>query len=148
MATSIGQYAPVFLPGESPSLTEKPGRSQSTGSQRLGQDRSDPVCIDERLFWPVAALPQWELSVKVVQLFALWGPWQCQVCRDTDCLRCRSYGPIRVFFRASCSWRSEGLFGKSFSIAPPIQAFSGFPCLGSVCVVRHIEGPPSWGPTV
>ena len=58
MATSIGQYAPVFLPGESPSLTEKPGRSQSTGSQRLGQDRSDPVRIDKRLFWPVAALPQ------------------------------------------------------------------------------------------
>ena len=33
MATSIGQYAPVFLPGESPSLTEKPGRPQSTGLQ-------------------------------------------------------------------------------------------------------------------
>ena len=33
MATSTGQYAPVFLPGEPPSLTEKPGRPQSTGSQ-------------------------------------------------------------------------------------------------------------------
>ena len=33
MATSIGQYTPVFLPGEPPSLTEKPGRPQSTGSQ-------------------------------------------------------------------------------------------------------------------
>ena len=32
-ATSIGQYAPVFLPGERPSLTEKPGRPQSTGLQ-------------------------------------------------------------------------------------------------------------------
>ena len=32
MAASIGQYAPVFLPGESPSLIEKPGRPQSTGS--------------------------------------------------------------------------------------------------------------------
>ena len=38
MATSIGQYAPVFLPGEPPSLTEKPGRPQSTESQRVGQD--------------------------------------------------------------------------------------------------------------
>ena len=42
MATSIGQYAPVFLPGESHSLTEKPDRPQFTGSQRVGHDRSDP----------------------------------------------------------------------------------------------------------
>ena len=34
-------------------------------------------------------------------------------------------GPIRVFFRASCSWRSEGLFGQSLSVAPPIQALRG-----------------------
>ena len=32
MATSIGQYAPVSLPGEAPSLTEKPGRPQTAGS--------------------------------------------------------------------------------------------------------------------
>ena len=38
METSIGQYAPVFFPGEPPSLTEKPGRPQSTGLQRVGQD--------------------------------------------------------------------------------------------------------------
>ena len=83
MATGLGQYAPVFLPGEPPSLTEKPGRPQSTGSQRAGHDRSDPVRIDARHFLPVAALPQCELSVKVVQLLGLRGPWQRQVCRDT-----------------------------------------------------------------
>ena len=33
MTTSIGQYTAVFLPGEAPSLTEKPGRPQSTGLQ-------------------------------------------------------------------------------------------------------------------
>jgi len=38
MATSIGQHAPVFLPGEPPSLTEKPGRPQSTESQRSRHD--------------------------------------------------------------------------------------------------------------
>ena len=58
MATGIGQYAPVFLPGESPSLTEKPGRPQSTGSQRVGHNLSDPSRIDARIFLPVAALPQ------------------------------------------------------------------------------------------
>ena len=31
--TSIGQYTPVFLPGEPSILAEKPGRPQSTGSQ-------------------------------------------------------------------------------------------------------------------
>ena len=58
MAASIGQYAPVFLPGEPPFLTEEPGRPQSTGSQRVKHDQSDPAHIDARLFLPVAALPQ------------------------------------------------------------------------------------------
>ena len=58
MATSIGQYAPVFLPGEPLSLTEKPGRPQCTGLQRAGHYRNRPEHIDTRLFLPVAALPQ------------------------------------------------------------------------------------------
>ena len=51
MATSIGQYAPVFLPGERPSLTEKPGRPQSTGLQWVRHCWSDPVSIGERHFF-------------------------------------------------------------------------------------------------
>ena len=51
MATSIGQYAPVFLPGEPHSLTEKPGRPQSTGLQRVGHNLRDPSCIDARPFF-------------------------------------------------------------------------------------------------
>ena len=148
MATSIGQYAPIFLPGEALSLTEKPGRPQSRGLQRVGHHQSDPVHIDTGLFLPVAAPPQGELSVKVVQLLGLRGPWRHHVCRNTDCLPRRSYGPIRVFFWASCSWQSEGLFGQSFSVAPPIQAHRGLPCLGcfsAVVHIRHIEGPPWLG---
>ena len=64
-----------------------------------------------------------------------------------DYLRCRSYGPLRVFSRASCSWRSEGPFGQSFSVTPPLQALRGLPCLGSFSVaqrIRHIGGPPGW----
>ena len=102
-------------------------------------------------FFPGAALPQWELSMKVVQLLGLQGPWQRQVCRDTDCLCSRSYGPTRVFSWASCSWRSDGLFGQSFSMAPPVQALGGIPCLGTFSAVqhiRHIEGHPGWGPTL
>ena len=55
---------------------------------------------------------------------------------------------MRVFFKASGSWGSEGLFGQSFSVAPPIQALKGIPCLGSFSVVwhiRHIEGTPLLG---
>ena len=52
---------------------------------------------------------------------------------------------------ACYSWRSEGLFGQSFSVALPIQSLRALPCLGSFSVVqhvRHIEGPPGWGPTL
>ena len=41
--------------------------------------------------------------------------------------------------------------GQSSSMAPPVQALRGLPCLGSLSVVlqiRHIEGPPGWGPTL
>ena len=147
MASSVGQYAPVFLPGEPCSLSEKPGRPQSTGLQSETLQEW-PCPHRHKTFLPVAALPQWELSVKVAQLLGLRGPWQHPVCWDTDCLRPRSYGPIRVSFRASCSWRSEGLLGQSFSIALLLQALRGLPCLGSFSVVwciRHIEGAPWLG---
>ena len=61
------------------------------------------------------------------------------MCRDTDCLNCRCCGPLRVFFRASCSWRPEGLFGQSFSIALPIHELIGLPCLWAFSVVWHIS---------
>ena len=83
--------------------------------------------------------------MKVEQLLGLQGPWQHQVCRDMDYLCCRSYSPIRVFSQAFCSWRSEGLFDLFFSVALPIQAVRGLPCLGSFSVVqhhRHLEGAP------
>ena len=56
---------------------------------------------------------------------------------------------LSVLFQASCSWRSEGLFGQAFSVVPPVQALRGLPCLGSFSVVGHIrpiDGPHGWGP--
>ena len=55
-------------------LAEKPGRPQSTRSQRVEHAQSDPACIDTRLFMPVVALPQGGLIMKVVQLLGLQGP--------------------------------------------------------------------------
>ena len=80
---------------ENPSLTEKPGRPQCKGLQRVEHDQSDPACTDARLS-PVSALPQRELSVKVAQLLGFRGPWWHRVCRDTAGLHCRGHGPIRV----------------------------------------------------
>jgi len=145
MATSIGQYAPVFLPGEPPPWQI----SLAATVYRIAKSWT-------WLKWPCAHrcktfLPAPEMSVKVEQLLDLWGLWWCQVHRDMDWLHSRSYGPLRVFFRASCSWRSEGLFGQSFSIDPPVQALRGLPCLGSFSVdwcIRHLKGHHGWGPTL
>jgi hypothetical protein len=63
-----------------------------TTEETLHSQMQDFFCL-----WQ--ALPQCGLGVKVVWLRGLWGPWGCQVCRDTDCLCHRSYGPIRVFFQ-------------------------------------------------
>ena len=46
-------------------LTEKPGRPQSTGIQRVGHYRSDPGHKQARYFLPVAVLSHWELNVKL-----------------------------------------------------------------------------------
>ena len=145
MASSIDQYSPVFLPGAPPWQRNLAG--QSTGSQRVGHDRRDPVHIDGRLFSSGSSAPV-RIIMKVAQLLGLQGLSWLQVCRDMDCCHCRNYSPIKVFSWASCSWRSEGLFGQSFSVTPPIQALRGLPCLGPFSVVQFIryrEGPPWLG---
>ena len=84
----------------------------------------------------------------MAELLGLQGPWQHQVCRDMNCLHHRSYGPIRVFSQASCSWQSEGLFDQSFSISLCIQALRGLTYLGSFSVVWHIRRAPPTPPGV
>ena len=66
MATSIGQHAPVFLPG---SLT-----GHSPQGHKVRHYLRDPVPVDARLFLLVAALPQCELTMKVMQLLGLPDP--------------------------------------------------------------------------
>ena len=88
----------------------------------------------------------------------VWRWYSCLAYGDTEGAKCAgtqtaSTAGVMVlsesFFLASCSWWSEGLFGQSFSVAPPMQALRGPPCLGSFSVVpcvRHVEGHPGWGP--
>ena len=69
-ATSIGQYAPVFLPGEPSSLTEKPGRPQPTKSRTLPKW---PARLDSRLFclWELCPSETW-----------VWRWHSCLACGD------------------------------------------------------------------
>ena len=162
MATSIDQYAPI-LPGEPHSLTEKLGIAQSTGSQRIGDNWSNPAPIDTKDLFCLWHCP----SVSWV-----WRWCNCLAGRDPGGAKCAGtwtastagVTALSVFFRASCSWRSEGLFGQSFSVALPVQALKrallpgvllccwasqahrgGPPWLGSYSVVqciRHLTGQP------
>ena len=79
-------------------------------------------------FFPVTALPQWEV-MKVMKLLGLQVPWWLQVCRDMDCLHCRSYGPIRVFEPLVAGDQKASL--ASFT-ALLIQEIRELPCLGSL----------------
>ena len=146
------------LAWRAPFLTERPGRSQSAGLQTWTLPRR-PCMRRHKTFFVVAALPQWELSLK----------WRsCSACGDMGCLRRRSYGPIRVFFRASWSWRSEGLFGQCCSVALPVEALQGAPLpavllccsacqthrgapLAGVLLCRWrpaLKEAPGWGPSL
>ena len=159
----------MFLPGEPPSLTEKPGRPQSTGSQRAGHYRSNPVRIDEDFFLPVPALSQWELSMKVVQLLGLRGPWQRQVCRtwtaSTAGVMALSESFLEPFVAGNqkasladlspwlCLFKApRGLpYLRCFSVVKHIRHREGPPWLGSYSVDwqgRHLRGDPGWTPTL
>ena len=149
MAASIGQYTPVFSPGESQSLTEKPGRPQSAGSQRVGHYRSN--CEHRRkIFFACggSALVRVEregsaavwlraLAVPSVQGHRLPPP--------------QELWPYQSLFSSLLYLTIRRPLGQSFSIALPIQALRRLPYLGSFSVfwcMRHIEGPPTWGPTL
>ena len=150
MATSIGQYTTVFLPGEH-HLREKPGRPQSTGPQRVGHDRSGPACVDARLIfaWGGSA----PVRVEHESGTAAWvaGTLAAPSVQRQELPLPKGVMALSVFFRASCSWWSEGLFGQSFSVALPVHTFRGIPCLGSSSVdrhIRHLKGHPEWRPTL
>ena len=55
------QYWPIrssILAWRTPSLTERPGRPQPTGLERVKHYRSGPVSTDPRVVFPVAVLTQ------------------------------------------------------------------------------------------
>ena len=128
MAPSIDQYAPVFLPGE-PRLWQ---RDHSTGSQIVRHDRSDPVCIDPTLFYACGSPAPARVAREGGAAAWLAGTPAALSVQGHGLPLPQVLWPFQsLFFWSSCSWRSEGLFGQSFSLAPPVQTLRGFPFLGS-----------------
>ena len=147
MATSIGQYTSVFLPGEPPSLTKKPDRPQSTGSQSQSQPKR-PCAHKHKLFLPVATLPQWELSMKVAQLLGLRGPCRLQVCRDIGLPPLQELWSYQSIFSSLWLLAIRRPLWPVSLIVLPVQAHRGLSCLRSFSVVlsvRHIQRSPWLG---
>ena len=150
MTTNTGQYAPVFWPGEPRSLTEKPGRPQPTGLQSQTLPKR-PCMHRHKILLACGSSDPMRVEHEGGTAGWLVGTLVAPSVQGHGLPPCRSYGPIRVFFQASCLWRSEALSHQSFSVALPIQALRGFPCLGSFSVdwrVRHLKGHPGWGPAL
>ena len=144
MATSIGQYVPAFLPGESSTWWRVVAGHSLQGCKGLDMNEVTLSAQMQDIFclWQLCPSESW-----------VWRWHSSLSCGDPGDAKCAGTGTASAtavmalsefFFRASCSWQSEGLFGQPSSIALPIQTFRGLPCLVSFSAVwhiRHIEGP-------
>ena len=144
MATSIGQYAPVLLPGEPPSLTEKPGKPQSTGLQRVRHYQCDPARIDTRLFACDSSAP---VRVEREGGAAAWlaGTLVVPILQGPGLSLPQELWLYQYFFFEPLVAGDQKTSLASLSGALPIQALRGLPCLGFFSVVgciSHIEEPP------
>ena len=78
----VWQPTPVFLPGEAHWQRSLAGHSLQ-GHRELNMTEATTYTEMQGFFLPVAVLPQWGLSVNVVQLLGWWGPW-CAKCARTS----------------------------------------------------------------
>ena len=154
MATGIDQYSDI-LAWRTPPQTEKPGRPQSKGSQRVGHDWTDPVCIDARPFFAYGVMAQSECFF----FFFFFKPL---VAGDQKAFLV-SVSPYLHPFRhleGSLAWGPSLLFHASGTQRGPLagvllcrlgpQALKGAPWVGSYSVVqgiRHLMDQPLYSST-
>ena len=147
MVTSIGQYTPVFLPGDLP-----PWQRSLAGHSLQGCKESDktkwPYAHSHKTFF--ACSSSTSIRVKREGGSAAWllGILEVLSVKGHALPPLQKLWPSQSLFWASCSWQSQALCGQSFSIALPVQALRRLPCLRPFCVVqciRYIEGPPWLG---
>ena len=151
MATSIGQYAPGFLPREPPPLTEKPGRPEVYRVAKSQTLPKRPCEHSRKTFLPVAALPQWELSVKETRLLGLWGPWWRQVVQGHWLLPPQALWPYQSLFSSLLQLAIRGPLWPVFLHSSAHSGTYRAPLPGvllycSACQAHR--GPPGWGPVL
>ena len=128
-----------------PSLTDKPGRPQSTGSQRVENNWRDPVCIDVRLFFACGSSAPGRVEHQDGTAACDTGTKAALSVQGHGLLNLQELWPHQSFFEHLVAGDQKASLAKSFSVALPIQALRGPPCLWSFSAVghiRHIEGPP------
>ena len=93
------QYWPVrsrILPWRTPSPDKEAWQTSVQGCKESDTTEASLHTSTQDFLCPWQLCPS-ELSVKVAQLLGLQGPKGRQMCRNTDCLCHRSYGPISLF---------------------------------------------------
>ena len=74
----------------------------------------------------------------MVQLLGLWGSWQCQACRYTNCLSHRSYGLFRAFSKSLASGDQKA----SLAGPPLLHPFLSMAAWLSSASISHHSLPP------
>ena len=167
MATSIGQYAPVFLPGEP--LWQRSLAGHSLQGHKELDTTKGTLCAWTQDFFPCGSAAPVTAELEGGAAAWLVGTLAVPSVQGHRLLPWQELWPYQSLFSASCSWWPEGLFGQTFSVAPLDQALRGLPCLGSFSVVwhiqhidgplwlgsysvdwriRHLKGHPAWGPAL
>ena len=147
MATSISQFAPVFLPGEPPSLTEKPGRPQSTLLKQLKTLLKQPCMHRRKTFFACGSSAPVRAEHEGGAAAWLAGTLVAPSVQEHGLPPSQELWPYRSLFSSLFLLAIRRPLWPVF-VARPIQALRGLPRLGSLFVdrcVRHLKGPPWLG---
>ena len=151
MATSIAQYAPVFLLGKP--LPDREAWQATVFRVTKSQTLLKRPCMHRcKTFFACGSSAPVRVECEGGAAAWLVGSLVAPSVQGHGLPPPQELWSYQSFFQASCSWRSEGLFSQSLSVAPLFEALRGLPCLRSFSVVqciRHIERhPPDWGPVL
>ena len=82
--------------------------------------------------------------MKGAQLLGLWGPWWRQLCRNTACLRCRSYALSRSFLQPLVGDQKASLASLLCSAARSGAQRAPLPGVLLRCSVRQAHRGAPW----
>ena len=102
------------------------------------------MCIDVRLFFACGSSAPGRVEHQDGTAACDTGTKAALSVQGHGLLNLQELWPHQSFFEHLVAGDQKASLAKSFSVALPIQALRGLPCLGSFSVghIRHIEGPP------